>query len=82
MIGLARMFLLASLGIGGGAAAAMSKPATSVETSSGQLLKQEQYRRSRPRCSTELRRMSFIDRIGRPRVGIVEKSVTPAVRRR
>ena len=75
MTGLARMFLLAGLAVGGGASAAMPNPAASIDPWSGQLLQEVQYRRGRPRCFTEARRVRFIDRFGRPRVRIVERRV-------
>ena len=75
MTGLARMFLLAGLAVGGGASAALPNPATSVDASAGRLLQEVQYRRGRPRCFTEVRRVRFIDRFGRPRVRIVERRV-------
>ena len=82
VIGLARISSLAGLGIGSGVAAAMSKPAASVDASPGQLLQEVQYRCRELRCSIGLRRVSFIDRIGRPGVRIGERRVTPGGSRR
>lgn len=69
------MVILAGLAFSGLASAAMPVPAALGATADAGLLQDVQYRRGRPRCFIETRRVRFIDRFGRQRVRIVERRV-------
>jgi len=73
---LAAALLLTGLAFSGGASAAGT-----FNTGSGLNIPAEggfqevQYRRGRPRCFIETRRVRFIDRFGRPRVRVIQQRV-------
>lgn len=72
----AALAVLFTLSLPGGASAASPFTIGSgVEIPPEPLLQPVQYGRRGPRCFTEVRRVRFIDRFGRPRVRLVERRV-------
>lgn len=73
---LAAALLLAGLSMTGGASAAGAfNTGSGLNIPSEPAFQNVQYRRGRPRCFTEVRRVRFVDRFGRPRVRVVERQV-------